>query len=678
MKRVIPILFAIVLLLAVFPHAAAGEGIQLHTMTADRVLICNPLMYDAENSTLYSGTLAKAQTENDTDGAALFVSGPHKTGRDMTLGRKGSDTKDFWICTDLVTYRYDRHAFRIAAEGEHCRIWSPEEDGIRFTEEQTAAMLEQFETVIYPSDTAYFGGFRDLSGDGKLEVLTYEMNSTSVCGFFDSYDLYTYEEISVIDPDDADSYNCLPIININTRMADRDAVVYGTLAHEFQHLILQSAVLASPANAALLGHEKTIGTWLNEGFSMAAEEFAYPGSVEEQGYLDAFSRSEKVRLGMSFMHFDATASDVGAYGQSYLFAAYLRTQFGDGVFRQILDRWRSTEDVSDLREAAAIVSRMTEEQIGSLQSLYSYGDTVETLLGSEDEILLSKLALAFRVAMLLQEQEGWYAIGETKPVMPVYTGAGRSIEGGGALLIECGGSFSVPADADSGLVVIGISDGAVSEVYSVPDPEEGFYVIAAPYQGQWFAISVKPAEDRILQAVPVYPNADGTIDAANANGAIFRAVRTENGYRFECRNATGPQCLSRNSDAEEAMSVSERDGVFRWTHFTDGSDRLQADGIYGRAILFGSYQRGFGYYAPGFFENASFAKPRLLRVTIMRGDANLDGKLTAGDAALILRTVVGLSSMDEPMCAAGDADGDGEITAADAAKILRLVIQLEF
>ena len=62
----------------------------------------------------------------------------------------------------------------------------------------------------------------------------------------------------------------------------------------------------------------------------------------------------------------------------------------------------------------------------------------------------------------------------------------------------------------------------------------------------------------------------------------------------------------------------------------------------------------------------------------MRGDANLDGKLTAADAALVLRTVVGLSYMDEPMCAAGDTDGDGEITAADAAKILRLVVQLEF
>lgn len=678
MRRIVSFFFAAILLLAVFPHTAIGEGTQSHTMVADRVLIYNPLTYDTENSALYSGTIAKQQADEEPAGDPVFTPGMHKTGKDRTNGRKEPGTHDFWVCTDLVTYRYDKRSFRIAAEGAHCRIWTPEEEEIRFTDEQIEAMLEQFETVIYRIDTAYFGEFRDLGGDGKLEILTYAMNSTSVCGFFDSYDLYTHEEIAVIDPDDADSYNCLPIINVNTRMANRESVVCGTLAHEFQHLILRSAVLASPANADLLGHERTVGVWLNEGFSMAAEELCYPGSVAEQGYVDAFGRSEKIRLGMSYMHFDSTASDIGAYGQSFLFTEYLRAQFGDGVFHEILAYWRGAESQTELSEAQAIRAQMTEDQTESLQSLYPYSEAVETRLGSDDEILLSKLALAFRIAMLLKQPQGWYAIGSAAAEMPVYTGSGRHIEGGGALLLECGGSFTVPADADSGLIFAGIADGAVSEIYTVPEPEEGFYVIAAEFEGKWVALSVKPAEERILTAVPVLPNADGTVDAANANGAIFRAVRTENGFRFECRNANGTLCLSRTADTGQTMSVSERDGVFRWTHFADGADRLQADGFYGRAILYGGYQHGFGYFAPGFFENASFAKPRLLRVTILRGDANLDGKLTAGDAALVLRTVVGLSSMDDAMCLAGDADCDGEITAADAAKILRLVIQLDF
>ena len=136
--------------------------------------------------------------------------------------------------------------------------------------------------------------------------------------------------------------------------------------------------------------------------------------------------------------------------------------------------------------------------------------------------------------------------------------------------------------------------------------------------------------------------------------------------------------MTAESDSRYLVTMQIGTDTFAWSHFADGADRLQADGFYGRAVLFGSLQRGFGYFAPAYFENASFAKPHLLRVTIMRGDANLDGKLTAADAALVLRTVVGLSYMNEPMCAAGDADGDGKITAADAAKILRLVIQLDY
>ncbi len=551
-----------------------------------------------------------------------------------------------------------------------------EDDSGAFTEEQTAAMLEQFETVIYPSDTAYFGGFRDLAGDGKLHIVTYTMNSTSICGFFDLYDLYTPEEIAVIDPDDAESYNFLPIINVNTRMADRANIVYGTLAHEFQHLILRSAVLASPANTELLGKELTPGAWLNEGFAMAAEEFAYPGSVVEQGYVDAYGRSDKVRFGMSYRNFDATATDVGAYGQSFLFAEYLRTQCGDTVFRRLLDYWRNAEDPSDLTEGKAIAAMLTGEQIAELSAQCDYSDAVCEKLGSEDEILLSKLALCFRLAIVLQADAGLYAIGSSGPAAPVYEGTGRRIEGGGALLLERG-SFTVPADADSGMVFAAIKDGAVTEIFSVPEPEEGFYVIAAQYEGAWYAIPAEPAADGIIRPVELTPNADGTVSPAQAKGAIFAAIRSEDGFRFACDDRSGAYLLSRTDSKKQGLSVSDADGTFAWSHFSDGCDRLQADGYYGRALLYGGMQHGFGYYAPGFFENASFAKPRLLRVPILRGDANLDGKVTAADAALALRTVVDLSYMNAPMRAAGDMDGDGIVTAADAAAILRLIVNLD-
>lgn len=677
MKRVFSVLVVAILLFAVLPLSQTDAEAQSHIIEADRVLIYNPLPYDANGNTMFSGTVTQTQPDEEPTGKPVFTPGMHVTGKDHSHDQKDPSMRDFWVCTDLMTYRYDKCTFRLAAEGAHCCIWVMADDDRPFTDEQTAAMLEQFETVIYPSNTAHFGGFRDLGGDGRLHIVTYEMNSTSVCGFFDLYDLYTREEIAVIDPDDPDSYNYLPIINVNARMADREDVVYGTLAHEFQHLILRSAVLASPANAEMLGKERTIGTWLNEGFSMAAEELAYAGSVAEQGYVDAYGRSDKVRFGMSYQHFDATSTDVGAYGQSFLFAEYLRAQCGDTAFHALLDYWRETEDPDALTEAKAIRALLSADRVDALNALCSYSDAVRKVIGADEEILLSKLALAFRLAILLKQDAGLYSIGATDPSMPVYTGTGRKIEGGGALLIECGGSFTVPADADSGLLFVGISDGAVTEIYSVPEPEEGFYVIAAQYEGAWYALSAAPAREGIVPAIPLTPNADGTVSAAQARGAIFEAKRTENSFRFTCDDRNGFYTLSRAGATKQGLRIAAEDGTFAWTHFADGSDRLQADGFYGRAILYGGYQRGFAYFAQGFFENASFAKPKLFRIEVQRGDANLDGRITAADVAVVLRTVVGLSYLNAPMRAAGDMDGDGEITAADAAKIMRIVVQLD-
>ena len=59
------------------------------------------------------------------------------------------------------------------------------------------------------------------------------------------------------------------------------------------------------------------------------------------------------------------------------------------------------------------------------------------------------------------------------------------------------------------------------------------------------------------------------------------------------------------------------------------------------------------------------------------GDANCDGKLTAADAALILRYIVKLDPLTGQGLANADANGDGKITAADAALILRFIVKLE-
>ena len=61
---------------------------------------------------------------------------------------------------------------------------------------------------------------------------------------------------------------------------------------------------------------------------------------------------------------------------------------------------------------------------------------------------------------------------------------------------------------------------------------------------------------------------------------------------------------------------------------------------------------------------------------VVLGDANCDGHVSAADAALILRSLVGLNDLTAQGALNADVDGDGEVTAEDAAIILRYIVKL--
>ena len=57
------------------------------------------------------------------------------------------------------------------------------------------------------------------------------------------------------------------------------------------------------------------------------------------------------------------------------------------------------------------------------------------------------------------------------------------------------------------------------------------------------------------------------------------------------------------------------------------------------------------------------------------GDANCDCEVTAADAAMILRALVGLDALSEAGRVNANVDGNASVTAADAAMILRYVVK---
>lgn len=58
------------------------------------------------------------------------------------------------------------------------------------------------------------------------------------------------------------------------------------------------------------------------------------------------------------------------------------------------------------------------------------------------------------------------------------------------------------------------------------------------------------------------------------------------------------------------------------------------------------------------------------------GDVNMDGRIDASDALLVLRAAMGTFTLDESVLPLADVDGDGVITAGDALMILRLAMGL--
>lgn len=685
MKRTVSILLGIIMSLTLLPCCTQAEGLATFS-DVDHVLIYNPLSYsdDAPNK-LFSGTLPQTKSITTVPEPASFESytaGLHQMGnaQNETPHKDGAlETRQFWVCTNLTSGQYDQRTFTLLASGDHCSLWSDPTNSGAFSTSQAEEIVTQFENVIYPTDTASFGAFRDLAGDGKINIVTYQMSSNSVCGFFDTYDLYTAEEIAVIDPDDAAAYNSLPIVNINTTIKTDMQTVYCTVAHEFQHLIQMTAILESPANDGLLGKETRTGLWYNEGCAMQAEELCYAGSVAEQGYLTSFAASPRIKNGQSLCHFLTSSADIGAYGASFLFTEYLKGQTDDTVFAAYLTYWRTATENDSLTDAKALASILPDALKVALFEQFPFSEATEAALGSAAEQLLSRLNLAMRLALLTNEQSGLLSIGQTAS-FPLYTGTGDKIEGGGALVLAVADSaFSVPCDADAGLLFVGVKDGAIVGSYQVTAPESGFYVLTVTYDNETKALLQLPAQEGYLP-LTAFDTAwitDGAVNVELVKSAVYQiAGDAQNGFTASYDTAAGTFYLGRVSPLSNQLSISETPSYLTWRRFDDGTARLQYDGLNDSAILYNSYLSKLGYYAPAYFSHASFARPTWVPVRLHLGDVDLDGAVTAADAALLLRGVAGLHYLNAVQRACADMTNDNSVTAVDATRILRRCIGL--
>jgi hypothetical protein len=113
---------------------------------------------------------------------------------------------------------------------------------------------------------------------------------------------------------------------------------FGTLAHEFQHMINFSQK-AIRSNYTLVEE-----TWLDEGLAMYAMEVAGYGLPAGDKHI-AKDLNEFEQNPIAYSLTDWNGNPHGfAYGQSYLFVRYMVDRFGPGIIKEILQAPKAGQD----------------------------------------------------------------------------------------------------------------------------------------------------------------------------------------------------------------------------------------------------------------------------------------------------------------------------------------------
>jgi len=335
--------------------------------------------------------------------------------------------------------------------GEHCNIWTCDNS---ITEAAAAECASEFDEKIYGLDTSTFGPGRFADNGGKVNILFYDMHSPGLCGFFCGLDIFATGEVTQAQVAEYKLNLDHAIININSALFSGEGKkeVYATIAHEYQHEICRT-------EAFYYDKSPYMNTWINEAMSGYAEDLVYPGIKRDGGYVSyCYNGSDQFRVGQSLYNFE-NADDpyIGAYGIVYLYSKYLAAKGGTDVFTNIHKYWRDSYSAT-VTVSEAIYNSVSEDYINEVNTLITYPDSVKAQFNSEYDEWMSKATLDFHLGVLTKEAGEPDDIDDVKMEYLVYGyGTETSIEGGGRIIIATSnGTYKIPADADKGLVYVGL------------------------------------------------------------------------------------------------------------------------------------------------------------------------------------------------------------------------------
>jgi len=211
------------------------------------------------------------------------------------------------------------------AVGTNCYVFV-EDSAWNTLIDQTAVdnIIAEFDNTIFPTDVATFGTPPDVDSDPKIIILVLDIQdgndpSSYVAGYF-----YSLNEVADTPGDDGNRSNEAEIFYMDCYPADplNDPIgVFGTTAHEFQHMIHYA-------------HGYPEMTFVNEGLSEIASYICGYGLRSTGLY------AQNTNVGL--FPWDEIGNVLADYSRAANWTLYLYEQFGGSILQDFVDGKHST------------------------------------------------------------------------------------------------------------------------------------------------------------------------------------------------------------------------------------------------------------------------------------------------------------------------------------------------
>lgn len=217
--------------------------------------------------------------------------------------------KEFWV-TNTDTDENFKITATLQFVGENLYFWI--ENDVNFKQSDLKKLATTFDEEIIPTNREFFGMEWNpgVDGDPRFYVLYASGLGRSLAGYYSSADQ--------LHPDAHPYSNAHEMFLLNSdNVKLNENYIYGTLAHEFQHMIHWY-------------QDKNEETWVNEGFSMLAE---HVNEYDAGGFDWDYMANPDMQL-------NDWSGDVGSnsanYGASYLFMVYFLDRFGEEATKALV------------------------------------------------------------------------------------------------------------------------------------------------------------------------------------------------------------------------------------------------------------------------------------------------------------------------------------------------------